>query len=216
MLDKYMTKAFIFDLDDTIMKTERMNIELMKQYFKERYNIEMDKSDQDFVFGHDWQAIYTNMIEKYGLDISIFDIQSEFIKLKREYLENHIVPVAEGIEEVLSIPLPKIIVSGSGKSEIHMLLENADLNNRFDATLSIEEYEKGKPAPDGYLMALKHLDLRPHQALVFEDSQSGIKAAKKAGIPCVFIAQFAEKDHSAHADAAFLTFRDFVSYWNAL
>jgi len=211
-----MTKAFIFDLDDTIMKTERMNIELMQQYFKDNHNIEMDKEDQDFVFGHDWQAIYSHMIEKYRLKLSIFDIQEKFLEIKRKHLENVNVPVADGIEEVLAIPLPKIIVSGSGKSEIHMLLENAGLTDRFDGTLSIEEYENGKPAPDGFFMALKQLGIKPHQAIAFEDSQSGIKAAKKAGIPCVFIAEFAEKDHSARADAAFPTFRDFVSYWDAL
>ncbi len=216
MLKLSRVQALIFDMDDTIIRTERLNIQLINEFFKEKYNIDLDEEDNEYVFGHDWQAIYTFILEKYKLDGDIYDIQEKFLEKKRAYLQEHQVEVAEGINEVLSIDVPKVIVSGSGKTEIQMLLDNAGLDGRFDASFSIDEYGRGKPEPDGFLEALKHLGIKAKYALVFEDSLSGIEAAKKAGIPCVFMSQFAEHNHSEHADMSFKTFHDFYSYWRSL
>lgn len=216
MLKLSRVQALVFDLDDTILKTERLNIELITRHFREHYNLDLDSEDQEFVFGHDWQAIYTHIIDKYRLDADIYDIQEGFLDRKRRWLQDNQVEVAEGIQEVLSIDLPKVIVSGSGKTEIQMLLENAGLTDRFDATFSIEEYGEGKPAPDGFLRAMEYLELKPKYGLAFEDSGSGILAARTAGLPCVFMSQFAAHNHSDQADMSFNTFRDFYAYWRTL
>ncbi len=209
-------QALIFDLDDTVLKTERLNIELITQHFQQSFGLQLDNEDQEYVFGHDWQAIYSFIIDKYKLDADIYEIQGGFLDRKRRWLQDHQVEVADGIQEVLSIDLPKVIVSGSGKTEIQMLLENAGLSDRFDATFSIEEYGQGKPAPDGFLRAMEYLELKPRHGLVFEDSSSGIIAAKSAGVPCVFMSQFAEQNHSDQADMSFSTFHDFYAYWRSV
>ena len=44
------------------------------------------------------------------------------------------------------------------------------------------QYERGKPAPDCYLMAAARLGLDPSECLVFEDAAAGVRAAKAAGM----------------------------------
>lgn len=61
-----------------------------------------------------------------------------------------------------------------------------------------DEVEHGKPEPDLFLAALgKWGDINPENALVFEDSPLGIKAANRAGIPAVFV-----PDPHVNAEAA--------------
>jgi HAD superfamily hydrolase (TIGR01509 family) len=50
-----------------------------------------------------------------------------------------------------------------------------------------EDYERGKPHPDPFLLAAKHLGVLPVECVVFEDSPTGIEAAKAAGMSWVYV-----------------------------
>ncbi|NWB25623.1 HAD-IA family hydrolase [Pseudomonas gingeri] len=56
-----------------------------------------------------------------------------------------------------------------------------------DLVISAEDVTRGKPAPDGYLLAAQRLGVAPAQCLIFEDAPAGIGAAEAAGIPVVVI-----------------------------
>jgi HAD superfamily hydrolase (TIGR01509 family) len=51
----------------------------------------------------------------------------------------------------------------------------------------MEDVERGKPAPDPFLEAARRLGVQPEACLVFEDSPTGIDAAKAAGMQYVFV-----------------------------
>lgn len=206
-------KAFIFDLDDTIVQSERLNIRLIGDYFQKVHNIELDDSDKNLVFGHSWQDIFRKIIERYNIqDLSIYDVQDAVLINKREYLYHNKIRVANGVQLVLEMSQRMVIVSGSGKEEIVWLLKNAEVEQYFEMSFSIDDYAHGKPAPDGFLMALDYLGLESSQCLVFEDSLSGIEAAKAANIKSVFIGEFADKDCGDMADISFGTFAEFYQY----
>jgi beta-phosphoglucomutase-like phosphatase (HAD superfamily) len=57
----------------------------------------------------------------------------------------------------------------------------------FRATISSEEVERGKPAPDVYLEAARRLEVAPERAVAIEDSGAGIRAAKAAGMRVIAI-----------------------------
>lgn len=210
MIDSRKVKAFIFDLDDTLVDSEKLNIRLISDYFRHHHGVEMDDEDAEYVYGHSWQSIYRRMVERYQINgVDIFRIQEGVLKTKKDFLSRHTIPAASGIREVMALPQRKVIVSGSGKEEIAWILENAGLTPYIERDFSIEEYEKGKPEPDGFFAALDYLKLPAEQCLVFEDASSGIEGAKRAGIPVVFIAEFASSDQSGIADFHYPTFADF-------
>jgi beta-phosphoglucomutase-like phosphatase (HAD superfamily) len=58
----------------------------------------------------------------------------------------------------------------------------------FDAVIPGDRVARGKPAPDGYVAALQHLQMAPAQAIAVEDSRHGIAAARAAGLTVIGIA----------------------------
>ena len=57
----------------------------------------------------------------------------------------------------------------------------------FGATLSTEETERGKPAPDVYLAVAARLGLDPARCVAVEDSSNGVRSAAAAGMAVVAV-----------------------------
>jgi beta-phosphoglucomutase-like phosphatase (HAD superfamily) len=70
---------------------------------------------------------------------------------------------------------------------INAALEQGGLTALFTATVSSEEVERGKPAPDVYLEACFQLGVDPSRAAAIEDSHNGIRSAKAAGLRVIAI-----------------------------
>jgi len=79
------------------------------------------------------------------------------------------------------------LASSSNRPLIDTVLEAADMAESFEATVSSEEVERGKPAPDVFLEAARRLELSPEQCAAIEDSANGIRAAHAAGMRVIAI-----------------------------
>ena len=87
--------------------------------------------------------------------------------------------------------VPLAIASGAYREEIELVLELAGIGDRFDAVVCIDDVARGKPDPEGYLMALRGIGGEPvpaADALAIEDSAAGVAAAHAAGMRCAAIA----------------------------
>ena len=74
-----------------------------------------------------------------------------------------------------------LVTSGSRRS-IELALSRLGLLGWFDPLLAAEDLERSKPAPHGFLDALQRTGIAAGDALVFEDSEAGFEAARRAGI----------------------------------
>jgi HAD superfamily hydrolase (TIGR01509 family) len=79
------------------------------------------------------------------------------------------------------------IVTSCRRSHFDMMHAQTDIIPLFDFVLTRENYEHSKPHPEPYLTALDRAGVAPEEALVVEDSERGLAAAKRAGIDCVVI-----------------------------
>ena len=70
---------------------------------------------------------------------------------------------------------------------IDLVLERAGLADAFAATVSSEEVERGKPAPDVYLEAARRLQVDPGACVAVEDSANGIRSARAAEMTVVAV-----------------------------
>ncbi len=95
--------------------------------------------------------------------------------------------VQEMVESARRLGLKRAVVSSSGRGWVVGHLERLGLMPAFDRVITGSEVQPSKPDPALYLAALQALDLRPEQALAFEDSPHGVRAAKSAGIWCVAV-----------------------------
>jgi HAD superfamily hydrolase (TIGR01509 family) len=82
---------------------------------------------------------------------------------------------------------PLALASSSNREVFEAVLELAGLTDCFRATVSGEEVERGKPAPDVYLEAAERLGVEPERCAAIEDSHAGIRSAKAAGMRVVAI-----------------------------
>lgn len=79
------------------------------------------------------------------------------------------------------------VASGSDLSIVAPSLEATGLIDLFDIVITPADVERGKPAPDMFLLAAGRMDVAPAGCLVFEDGQPGIAAAEAAGMRWVFV-----------------------------
>jgi beta-phosphoglucomutase-like phosphatase (HAD superfamily) len=79
------------------------------------------------------------------------------------------------------------VASSSNRPIIDSVLESSGLAPLFEITVSSEEVEHGKPAPDVYLEAARRLSLAPTSCAAVEDSGNGLRAARAAGMRVVAI-----------------------------
>jgi HAD superfamily hydrolase (TIGR01509 family) len=92
-----------------------------------------------------------------------------------------VVPGAAQAVRALAELYPLGLVSGSRREEILWALDQLGVRSCFRIVLGAEDYPHSKPAPDGYLSAMKTLGSTGPGTLVFEDSSAGIASARAAG-----------------------------------
>jgi HAD superfamily hydrolase (TIGR01509 family) len=85
--------------------------------------------------------------------------------------------------------VPVAVVSGAFRREIEPVLAGAGLDRWVDFIVSADDVERGKPDPEGYLLAVSLLDgvLHPNEIVAFEDTEAGVTSAKAAGLYCVAV-----------------------------
>ena len=82
---------------------------------------------------------------------------------------------------------PLGLASSSNRRLIDLVVELSGLAKHFRATVSSEEVDRGKPAPDVYLEAAGRLGVEPNRAAAVEDSDAGIRSAAAAGMRVIAI-----------------------------
>jgi HAD superfamily hydrolase (TIGR01509 family) len=126
--------------------------------------------------------------EKYGLALDV----DETVQRKEKYyltLIPEVVPVPEVMEIVRSMhgTVPLSVASGGHRELVEATLDVFGIRDLFQAIVCAEDYERGKPHPEPFLLAAKLMSVPPEDCVVFEDSPIGIEAAKAANMAWVHV-----------------------------
>lgn len=81
--------------------------------------------------------------------------------------------------------IPLVVVSGGPRAGVEAALSAVDVRHLFDHVITIDDVDRGKPAPDLYLHALWAVAQPAETCLAFEDSDEGVRSAVGAGIHVV-------------------------------
>ncbi|MGE0867149.1 MAG: HAD family hydrolase [Kofleriaceae bacterium] len=182
-------RALLFDLDGTLVDTERETGEALARALARGQGIAIERYDRDFVIGRSWVAIHDSLRSRYPrLAWTREQLVAEVAMVRAGVLEQLGVTVLPGARTVLGWTkrYPRALVTGSSRVEVTQVLPFLGPDAAFDAIVSSEDVPRSKPAPDGYLAAAAAIRCSPADCIVIEDSQSGIAAAKAAG--CVVLA----------------------------
>ncbi len=96
--------------------------------------------------------------------------------------------------------IPIACGSNAYMKNIDFILDGLSLRKYFSAAISGTEVAKPKPSPDVYLEAAKKIGVLPENCVVFEDSLTGVQAAKAAGMKVVGVASSFSHEELSHTD----------------
>ena len=95
-------------------------------------------------------------------------------------------PVAGVRDAILAISGARCVASSSTPARLRLSLELTGLLTLFDPRIfSATQVERGKPAPDLFLLAAGTCGVVPRDCIVVEDSPAGVRAAQAAGMPAI-------------------------------
>jgi HAD superfamily hydrolase (TIGR01509 family) len=182
-------RGILFDLDGTLVDSERQTAEAMARALDRLHGIAIEQADRDFIVGRSWLAIYDNLVARYPqLTWTRAETIAHTETMRDEVFAESGINVLPHARETLAwtAGLRRGLVTGSSRGEVTQIQRHFGPVFAFEVVVAAEDVGRSKPAPDGYLAALAALGLAPHEAIVVEDSRAGIEAGRAAG--CIVVA----------------------------
>ena len=183
-----MIKAFIFDMDGVIIDSEPLHIESDKMVGRE-FGIELTDEELLQYVGMNDEWLWSKLAKKYKINTAIDEILKMQYLNKIKLLETGKFQKIKGVDDLISDLRVKgiktALASSSAVRFIQSVLDKLELTDSFEVTVSGEDVENGKPAPDIFLRAAELLNVSPKECVVLEDAMHGINGAKKAGMKCI-------------------------------
>jgi HAD superfamily hydrolase (TIGR01509 family) len=181
-------EAVVFDLDGVLLDSERLWDEVREALALERGGRWSDRAQAEMMgmSSPEWSRYLHDVV---GLREPPDEIAAEVVRrMEGRYRARlPLLPGARDAVERLAERWPLGLASSSNRPLIDLALELGGLERFFRETVSSEEVERGKPAPDVYLEACRRLGVDPAHAAAVEDSRNGIRSAHAAGLRVVAI-----------------------------
>ncbi len=219
-----MIRAMIFDLDGTLVQTERLKAlsyahaarELCPYQVGESQVIESFKQ----VVGLPRREVAQYLVEKFSLEkkaaarMDEFGLQTAwqaFVQVRLGYYERMLADP----EVIRSNQWPHNVAllhaarqagcrlglaTMSRREQANRVLEMTGLASAFDFVASRDDVDRGKPDPEIYLLVSDELGVAPRDCLVIEDSPSGVKAAQSAGMQVIAVTTPFTREHLENQD----------------
>jgi beta-phosphoglucomutase len=183
-------RGVVFDFDGVIVDSHPVHTRAWKKFLDsvgktasdEQLQFVLDGRKRDDILRHFMGELEANQVVEYGQ-------QKEQFFLQEAALVRTIDGLLSFLEDLEYEQLPLAVASSGSRSRVDFLLERLDLKKFFQAVVTGDEVEQGKPHPAVFLKAAQHLAVDPSELMAFEDAASGVKAARSAGMMCVGIAQ---------------------------
>ncbi|MCI0552747.1 MAG: HAD-IA family hydrolase, partial [Anaerolineae bacterium] len=181
-------KALIFDFDGLILDTETPDFHVWQNIYHE-HGFELPQDEWGKIIGG-WGLSNFDAAEHLSL---LAQGQLDTVSLRARHssesraltLDQPILPgVLDYINGAKQLNLKLAIASSSPHSWVDTHATRLGIFNHFDAIICEDEVGVGrtKPNPDLFLLALNQLQVQKNEAIVFEDSPNGVKAANQAEI----------------------------------
>jgi len=180
--------AVVFDLDGVLLQSEEVWDGVRERYVRERGG-RYDEQVQRAMMGMSAPEWSRYLHVEAGVPGEPEAINRDVVELMLEAYRREL-PLVPGAAEAVrrtAAAVPLALASSSNREIFEEVLRLALLTDCFRATVSSEEVERGKPAPDVYLEAARRLGVAAARCAAVEDSHAGIRSAKAAGMRVVAI-----------------------------
>lgn len=207
--------AILFDMDGLMVDSELTRAESFKKIIR-KYGGKV-KENIPQVIGVRVLDNWIILKERYGLKENPAKLMEEGEEEYSRLIEKNMPIAMPGLFKLIDYMkktnLKKAVVSSAGIKHIELKLERLKLANFFEVKVSGDMLTKGKPDPEGYLLAADKLGVDPKECLVLEDAPSGVQAAKAARMYCIVIPSiYTENGDFSKADLILKDLGQVISY----
>lgn len=177
-----MFDLIIFDCDGVLIDSEIISAQMLIAELA----LNGVTIDLDYVATHFLGRSYPTVLQQVRRDFAL-DLPADFETRYRERLLaafERDLQVMPGVAALLDrLTLPWCVATSSSRPRAERSLEIANLSQRVGSRLyTASQVERGKPAPDLFLLAARQMGADPARCLVIEDSLNGIRAGLAAGM----------------------------------
>lgn len=193
MMTANETIGVIFDMDGTLTDSHDAHYESWKSTM-DTHGIEYGPTDfiRDFgrrnpeIIGENWARAGRTMPDAAHSEMIADEKEAAFRTIIREDF-----PAMPGAREMMNrlqaAGFRLAIGSSAPKENIELCNRELGIESALSAIVCGCDVTRGKPEPDGFLLAAERLGCPPEHCIVVEDAAAGIEAAHRAGMPAIGI-----------------------------
>ncbi len=183
-----MAGAVVFDMDGTLTDSEE-TWDIVRRGLAAAEGLPWPDGSTQAMMGMSTQEWAAHLVEVVGISGTPEEVAQRTIDgMKAAYHRGiQLLPGALDVIDRLGAHWRLGLASSSPRVLIEAGLEAMGATDRFAVTLSTEELNAGKPAPDVYLEAALRLGVEPRFAVAVEDAPNGIKSAHAAGLSVIAV-----------------------------
>jgi len=187
--------AVLFDMDGVLVDSEDYWVEREREDIFPEVVADGPIPPAE-IAGMNYREMFDYLDEHYDVTVDRETFLELFDRTAREIYTEH-AALLPGVKTLLDDLHAEghlaAIVSSSPPDWIDLVVDRFDLDV-FDAVISAETVERGKPAPDVYEYAAETLGVDPADCIAVEDSENGVEAAVRAGVTVIGYRTGADED----------------------
>lgn len=179
-LPRYVS-AIVFDCDGLLLDTESCWSRAEEALFAD-YGFAFGPAEKDLLIGRTLEAACANMAEHFGIPGAGPRLQADLLPRVEAELSVGVAPMpgARQLLESLHDRVPIAVATNSQRAVLTAALKSSGLGDFFAISVAADEVAHAKPHPELYLTAFERLGAAPHTGVAFEDSTTGVAAARAA------------------------------------
>lgn len=182
--------AVIFDLDGLLADTEIISLKVYQELLKDCGIPFTEETYSREYSGHREEENVQRFLDTYDLPWNFDQTLEKVYELEARILAKG-VNLKKGAKNLLAFlqreGIPIALATSSVESRARMILDSNGILALFDHLVFAKDVKRSKPYPDIFLKSCRDLNVLPENCLVLEDSEAGIEAAYRAGIPVICI-----------------------------
>lgn len=183
-------KCVIFDMDGLMFDTEKIAGMCLKEAAS-KYGYTVTDEIRFKLLGRSKKDNRKTLKEAFGDDYPFEKISTMSMEIRKDYLNKNGLPVKPGLKNLLQYlkehNIKTAVASSSNQDLVVQYLKMSGVYDKIDFIIAGDQVSHSKPNPEIFLNVIKHFDIKCNEALVLEDSRSGILAAHNGGIPVICI-----------------------------
>ncbi len=207
----YLDRAFIFDMDGTLVDNMRFHTEAWRILIEENG---FEFSERKFLVETAGQTNREIIPSVFGAmsneRLSELALRKE--ELYREAYLPHRKPVdglVEFLEASTKVGIKMAVSTAASPANMAFILDGLDLRKYFGAITTAADVKRGKPDPEIFLISAANVGVEPTNSIVFEDAFFGFEAAKRAGMKAIGITTVNSYEEIMQADGVVEAYADF-------